>query len=125
MEKILIIDDEALIVKSTRYALEFFGYSPIESFNGEDGLLKAQTEHPDLVLLDVMMPLMDGWEVLRRLKDENSTKNIPVIMFTAKEYYNGKQIANENGANDFLSKPFNPEDLHHLIKKNIQKASNL
>jgi len=121
MKKILIIDDEQLIVLSTRYALEFFGYAALESYNGEDGLRKASADHPDLILLDVMMPGMDGWEVLSKLKSSEVTKNIPVILFTAKEYYNGKQLANEKGAADFLAKPFDPDNLRQLIENNTKK----
>lgn len=122
MKKILIIDDEQLIVLSTRYALEYFGYTALESYNGEEGLLKANTDQPDLILLDIMMPGMDGWEVLSRLKESESTQRIPVILFTAKEYYNGKQLANEKGAADFLPKPFDPENLHQLIEDNTPKV---
>jgi two-component system alkaline phosphatase synthesis response regulator PhoP len=121
MKKILIIDDEPLIITSTKYALEYFGYTAVASLNGDEGLRKAPVEQPDLILLDVMMPGMDGWEVLARLKGSDNTRNIPVIMFTAKEYYNGRQLANEKGAADFLAKPFDPENLHRLIKANLEK----
>ena len=115
-EKVLIIDDEKLIVKSTGMALKYFGYDTLEAFAGESGIAMAQQGKPDLILLDIMMPGMDGWEVLQRLKEEETTRNIPVIIFTAKEYSNGPALAKSMGASDYIAKPFEPDILHKLIE---------
>ena len=116
-KKILLIDDERLIVQSTCMALKFFGYEALGALNGESGLADAAAKKPDLILLDIMMPGMDGWEVLKKLKENEATKNIPVVIFTAKEYFNGRDMAKQKGAQDLLAKPFEPEDLIKTIKK--------
>lgn len=116
-KKILLIDDERLIVQSTCMALKFFGYEAFGAMNGESGLADAQAKKPDLILLDIMMPGIDGWEVLKKLKENGATKNIPVIILTAKEYFNGSAMAKQNGAQDLIAKPFEPEELNETIKK--------
>jgi DNA-binding response OmpR family regulator len=118
-KKVLIIDDERLIVKSTGMALKYFGYDTLEAFTGESGFAMAQRDRPDIILLDIMMPGMDGWEVLSRLSQEETTKGIPVIIFTAKEYSNGSALARSKGASDYIAKPFEPEALHKLIVLNL------
>jgi CheY-like chemotaxis protein len=118
-KKVLIIDDERLIVKSTGMALKFFGYAVLEAMSGESGIALAQRDTPDLILLDIMMPGMDGWEVLSRLGQEEATKKIPVIIFTAKEYSNGPALAKSKGAVDYIAKPFEPELLRKLIEHHL------
>src|SRR3990172_3324636 len=103
--KILIIDDEPLIVKSTCLALSIYGFEAKGFHDGPSGIAAAAAEQPNLILLDIMMPGMDGWEVLKRLKEESATREIPVVIFTAKEYYNGKTLASSKGAADFIAKP--------------------
>jgi CheY-like chemotaxis protein len=115
--KVLIVDDEKLLVKSTCMALGYFDYEATGALDGKEGLQKAESLRPDIILLDIMMPAMDGWEVLKKLKGNEATKNIPVIMFTAKEYSNGKKLAQSSGAVDFIAKPFELEELAELIKK--------
>lgn len=113
---ILIVDDEELITKSTAMALDFFNYKVYYELNGQKGIDRANEIMPDAILLDIMMPGMDGWEVLKRLKDDEGTKNIPVIIFTAKEYSNAKLIARSKGAFNFIAKPFEPEELDFVLK---------
>lgn len=120
-KKVLIIDDERLIVKSTGMALKFFGFSSLEAQSGEIGLALAERDRPDLILLDIMMPGMDGWEVLARLKDGETTRDIPVIIFTAKEYANGPALALSKGASGYIAKPFEPDALRRLILRHLEK----
>jgi DNA-binding response OmpR family regulator len=115
-KKILIIDDEKLIVKATSLVIRLGGYQVSSAFNGEEGLKIAAEVMPDLILLDIMMPGMDGWQVLEKLKAEPVLSNIPVIIFTAKEHIKGKQKSLEAGAIDFISKPFEPDDLMQTIR---------
>ena len=113
--KVLIIDDEKLLVKSTCMALAHFGFDVKGALSGEEGLKAALEFAPDVVLLDIMMPGMDGWQVLEKLKQSEATRRIPVLIFTAREYSNGKALALEKGAMDFIAKPFEPEELRAII----------
>ena len=88
---VLIIEDEKLIIVSTQMVLEAAGFRVESATNGEDGIAKARSLTPDLVLLDIMMPGIDGWETLTRLKRDTGTANIPVIIFTAREHTRGHQ----------------------------------
>lgn len=121
--KILVIDDEKLLVKSTCMALTFYGFETKGVLDGEDGVKSAVDYKPDVILLDIMMPGMDGWQVLSALKAEEHTKAIPVIMFTAKEYSNGTTLAQSKGAVDYIAKPFEPDDMVETINKYCKKNS--
>ena len=117
--KVLIIDDEKLLVKSMSLSLKYKGFEVYEAGDGLQGLEVAEGCHPDIILLDVMMPGIDGWETLQRLKDNLTTKGIPVIMFTAREYSNGPALAREKGAIDLITKPIDPKYLASILIKNI------
>jgi DNA-binding response OmpR family regulator len=117
--KVLVIDDEKLLVKSTCMALSFYGFEAKGALDGEEGLSAAAQFAPKVILLDIMMPGMDGWQVLSRLRAEETTKNIPVIIFTAKEHSNGTSLARSKGAVDYISKPFEPEELVAVLNKYI------
>ncbi|MCB9876386.1 MAG: response regulator [Planctomycetes bacterium] len=120
---VLIIEDEKLIIVSTQMVLEAAGFRVESATNGEDGINKARTDSPDLILLDIMMPGIDGWETLTRLKREQATSNIPVVIFTAREHSRGHQKSAEMGAADYFRKPFEPDELIELVEKHIgQKA---
>jgi two-component system KDP operon response regulator KdpE len=121
--KILLIDDEPLLVKSTCMALKYRGFETRGALGGEKGLAEAEVFEPDIVLLDIMMPGMDGWEVLRRLKSGERTRDIAVIMFTAKEYSDGAAVARERGADGFIAKPFEVEDLCDRIRE-VEESDN-
>jgi len=95
---VLIIEDEKLIIVSTQMVLEAAGFRVESATNGEDGIAKAKSLSPDLVLLDIMMPGIDGWETLTRLKRDASTSRIPVIVFTAREHSRGHQRSSDLGA---------------------------
>jgi DNA-binding response OmpR family regulator len=120
---VLIIEDEKLIIVSTQMVLEAAGFRVESATNGEDGIAKAKSLAPDLVLLDIMMPGIDGWETLTRLKRDAATSNIPVIIFTAREHARGHQKSAEMGAADYFRKPFEPDELIELVEKHVtQKA---
>ena len=115
--KILVCDDERHIVRLIQVNLERQGYSVVTAFDGKEGLEKVRSEKPNLVVLDVMMPYMDGFEVLQNLKKNPSTRDIPVIMLTAKaqdaDVFRGWQ----SGVDCYLTKPFNPMELLTFVKR--------
>lgn len=116
---VLIIEDEKLIIVSTQMVLEAAGFRVESATNGEDGIAKARSLTPDLILLDIMMPGIDGWETLTRLKRDAETANIPVIIFTAREHARGHQKSSEMGAADYFRKPFEPDELIELVEKHV------
>ena len=125
--KILIVDDEKLILISTRIVLESVGYGVLTAASGEEALSTARDERPGLILLDIMMPGIDGWETLSRLKEEQATKDIPVIIFTAREHSRGRHLAREMGAADYFQKPFEPDELiatveEYLVAENVEAS---
>ncbi len=115
--KILAVDDEKHIVKLVQVNLERQGYEVITANDGREALQKVEEENPDLLVLDVMMPYMDGFEVLQNLRRNPSTRDIPVIMLTAKaqdvDVYKGWQ----SGVDCYLTKPFNPMELISFVKR--------
>jgi DNA-binding response OmpR family regulator len=116
---VLIIEDEKLIIVSTQMVLEAAGFRVESAMNGEDGIARARDARPDLILLDIMMPGIDGWETLTRLKRDQATAGIPVIIFTAREHSRGHQKSTEMGAADYFRKPFEPDELIDLVEKHI------
>jgi two-component system, OmpR family, alkaline phosphatase synthesis response regulator PhoP len=121
-EKILIVDDEKDIVKMLSYNLKKEGYRTIEANDGEDALDLAWREHPDLIILDLMLPGIDGLEVCKQLKKEVETSRIPVIMLTAKTQETDKIVGLELGADDYVSKPFSLKELIARIKAVLRRA---
>ena len=115
-EKILIIDDDLDTLRLVGLMLQKEGYQIVAAHNGKQGLLKAQEETPDLVLLDVMMPEMDGYEVARRLRQNPETAGAPILMFTAKAQLDDKVTGFDAGADDYLTKPTHPTELHAHVK---------
>jgi len=113
-KKILIVDDEMDLVETVRFPLEVEGYHVLVSYNGEDALDQARKENPDLILLDLMLPKLDGYEVCRRLKCDDRCKHIPILMLTAKFQEKDKALGMETGANEYITKPF---DIRDLLKK--------
>lgn len=116
-KKILAVDDEKHIVRLIQVNLERAGYQVVTAFDGIEALKKVQEENPDLVVLDVMMPQMDGFETLKNLKANPQTRDIPVIMLTAKaqdaDVFRGWQ----SGVDCYLTKPFNPLELLTFVKR--------
>jgi CheY-like chemotaxis protein len=123
-KKVLVIDDEKLLVKSTCMALGHYGYEAKGVFDGMHGLQSAREDKPDVILLDIMMPGMDGWQVLESLKQTIGTQNIPVIIFTAREYADGKEMASQKGAADYVAKPFELADLAAVLDKQVALFQN-
>jgi len=115
-KKILVIDDEKLIVEVTRVLLESSGYEVVSALDGREGFQLALEEKPDLVLLDLMMPVLDGWETLELMRSDETTAGTPVIIFTAKEMASPDRVAREKGADDYIAKPYEIEDLLAKIK---------
>jgi len=118
--KILIIDDEKTIVDILKYNLLKDGYAVYEAYDGEEGIKKAKEYNPDLILLDVMLPKMDGFSVLRTLRQEMS---IPILMLTAKEEEVDKVLGLELGADDYITKPFSMRELMARIKANLRRIA--
>jgi len=113
----LIVDDEKLILISTRIVLESVGFDVLTADSGEAAIATAKSKKPGLILLDIMMPGIDGWETLSRLKEDPETKEIPVIIFTAREHSRGRQLAREMGAADYFQKPFEPDELISIVEE--------
>lgn len=122
-EKILIVEDEKDIVKMLEYNLKKEGFRVMDARDGEDALDLAAREHPDLILLDLMLPGMDGLEVCKTLKKESKTGLIPIIMLTAKSQESDKIIGLELGADDYIIKPFSPRELIARIKAVLRRVN--
>jgi CheY-like chemotaxis protein/MinD-like ATPase involved in chromosome partitioning or flagellar assembly len=122
-EKILIIDDDVDTLRLVGLMLQRQGYQIVAANNGEQGLAHADAEAPDLILLDVMMPQMDGYEVARRLRANPETANIPILMFTAKTQLDDKVTGFEAGADDYLTKPTHPTELQAHVKALLSRSS--
>ncbi len=121
-EKVLIIDDDLDTLRLVGLMLQRQGYQISAASNGEQGLTKALEEKPDIILLDVMMPDMDGYEVTRRLRKNPTTKTTPILMFTAKTQLDDKVTGFEVGADDYLTKPTHPSELQAHIKALLARS---
>jgi len=117
--KILVVDDEVKNVKLMEALLVPRGYTVVKAYNGEEALQQVQWQRPDLILLDVMMPVMDGFDVCRRLKDDAETCLIPVVIMTALDQMDDRIKGIEAGADDFLTKPVNRDELLARIRTSL------
>jgi DNA-binding response OmpR family regulator len=115
-KKILVVDDQIDLVKTLQFALELEQYQVLVSYNGEDALNQARRENPDLILLDIMLPKLDGYKVCRFLKFDEHYKHIPILMMTAKSQEKDKLIGKETGADEYITKPFDMDELMGKIK---------
>jgi len=122
-EKILIIDDDVDTLKLVGLMLQKQSYQIVAANNGLQGLEQAETENPDLILLDVMMPGMDGYEVAKRLRANPLTASTPILMFTAKTQLDDKVTGFEAGADDYLTKPTHPSELNAHVKALLARTS--
>jgi DNA-binding response OmpR family regulator len=122
MARVLVIDDEAPIRLLCRVNLEAEKFDVLEAEDGASGLETARSEHPDLILLDVMMPGMDGWEVLERLLDDPATGKIPIVFLTARAELRDRARGLELGGVDYVTKPFNPVELAPLIRGVLERV---
>lgn len=121
-QKILAVDDEADILNLLRHNLTAAGFDFLEAVHGPEALEKAKAAAPDLIILDVMLPDMDGNEVLRRLKADPDTERIPVVMLTAKGEEIDRVLGLEFGADDYIVKPFSPRELVLRIRAVLRKG---
>ncbi|MCC6613548.1 MAG: response regulator [Anaerolineae bacterium] len=122
-ERILVVDDDLDSLKLIGLMLQRNGYEVSAANTGSQALTKAMAEHPDLIILDVMMPDMNGYEVCRRLRLNVDTKTIPIIMFTAKTLIDDKVAGFEAGADDYLTKPTHPAELASRVKAILQRTA--
>lgn len=114
---VLVCDDERHIVRLIQVNLERMGYHVVTAFDGREALEKLRSEKPVLVMLDVMMPYVDGYEVLRSIRKNPETARLPVIMLTVKAQEGDETKGLEQGADMYMTKPFNPQDLRRFLEQ--------
>jgi CheY-like chemotaxis protein len=115
--KVLIVDDEMHVIKIMQFKLKNEGYKVLSALNGQDAIEIAKEEIPDVILLDIMMPEMDGYKVYEILQEDDKTKDIPVIMVTAKTQEEDKLKAEKLGIEDYIFKPFSLQSVIDAIKR--------
>lgn len=123
MSRILIVDDDEEILELVRNRLENHGYETVTAIDGGEALRKARTQKPDMIVLDVSMPVISGYEVCARLKSDEATRHIPVLILTGHIRYTDKKIAEHCGADGYLPKPYSSEMLLDEIAKNLYNTS--
>jgi DNA-binding response OmpR family regulator len=121
-KKILVIDDHPQVVELIRMRLESAGYEVEAAYDGHEGLKKAQSLRPDLIILDIMLPKMNGFKVCRLLKFDRRYRDIPIVMLTSRAKVSDKEIGEKTGADEYLFKPYNPQKLLELVRKYTEKA---
>lgn len=119
-QRVLIVDDEPDIVQSIKFNLELENIECVEAYDGEEALLKAKMEYPDLIVLDIMLPKINGYEVCRLLKLDENCENIPIIMLTARTDETDKSMGEATGADEYVRKPFVMDELVTMIKKYLK-----
>lgn len=122
-EKILVVDDEPHILELVKFNLEASGFKVFDAPDGQKAIELAQTANPDLILLDLMLPGIDGLEVCRILRQQKTTREIPIIMLTAKSEEIDKVLGLEIGADDYITKPFSPRELTARVKAVLRRSS--
>ena len=120
-KKILVVDDEVDLVETVRFPLEMKGFDVLVSYDGEDALSQARKEKPDLIILDLMLPKLDGYKVCRLLKFDERYKHIPILMLTAKTQEKDKILGMETGADEYITKPFEMDYLMEKVKAYLNK----
>jgi two-component system alkaline phosphatase synthesis response regulator PhoP len=121
--KILIVEDDRDIVEMVEYNLREEGYVTVSALNGEDGFRLAGSEQPNLIILDIMLPVIDGFEVCRALKSDDKTSQIPIIILSAKSQETDKVVGLELGADDYVTKPFSPRELIARIRAIMRRGA--
>lgn len=119
MKKILVVDDEKKIIEIIQAYLERDGYQVITAFDGKTGLTLALNQQPDLIVLDLMLPEISGWDVCRMIRKES---DIPIIMLTARDEVTDKIVGLEMGADDYVTKPFDPKELVSRVRAVLRRA---
>jgi DNA-binding response OmpR family regulator len=120
--RILIVDDEPDLLSVLRFALEAAGFDVIEASDGELGLDLARTERPDLIVLDLMLPRMDGYKVCRALKFDQRYRHLPIFILSARSGETDRRLAMDLGADDFITKPYAVQDLVGRIRARLQPS---
>jgi two-component system alkaline phosphatase synthesis response regulator PhoP len=123
-KKILVIEDDPATSRLVDYSLRHEGFEVTTSSNGLEGIRKARTEAPDLVILDVMLPGMDGFEICHRLKADPATVRLPILMFSAKAQEIDRDTGIKVGADDYLTKPSPPAEIVNRVRKLLAKKEN-
>ena len=121
---ILIVDDEKQLVSLVKLHMEMAGYEVLSAKDGEEALEIVRKESPDLIILDLMIPKIDGWEVCRRIRAESKVGNIPIIMLSARTETEDKLKGYECGTDDYVTKPFSPRELVARVKRVLARAEN-
>ena len=122
--KILVVDDEKELVKLVTFNLSIAGYDILSAKNGIEALEISEQENPDLIILDIMLPRIDGWEVCRRLRQNPHTTNIPIIMLSALSEVDDKLKGFDLGIDDYVTKPFSPRELVVRVKRVLARSEN-
>ena len=120
-KKILLVEDEKVLMETVTLRLEDNGYEVISAYDGFKGLEKAKKEKPDLIILDLMLPKMDGYKVCGLLKADTRYNKIPIIMFTARAQESDKKMGKEVGADAYITKPFEPQALLEKIRQLLKE----
>jgi two-component system alkaline phosphatase synthesis response regulator PhoP len=120
--KILVVDDEIYIVHILDFSLGMEGYEVVTALDGEQALERVASEKPDLIVLDIMMPKLDGYEVCRAVKSNPATKSVPVILLSAKGRNVDQKMGFDVGADDYITKPFSPRKLVERINQLLGQA---
>lgn len=120
-KRILVVDDEVDLVETVRFSFELEGYDVLIAYDGEEALNQARKENPDLILLDLMLPKLDGYKICRLLKFDERYKHIPILMLTAKTQEKDKATGMETGANEYITKPFDMDELMKKVKGYLNK----
>jgi DNA-binding response OmpR family regulator len=123
MTRVLVIDDEPDVLLLCRLNLEHAGHEVLQALSGELGLALAREQHPDVVILDLMMPMMDGYAVLAALKEDERTRDVPVVVLTAKVRLEDRIRSWQDGASEFVTKPFQPELLLNTLDEVVAMSS--
>jgi two-component system alkaline phosphatase synthesis response regulator PhoP len=116
-KKILVADDEPYVLRSIEYTLARAGYLVVTAVDGEEAFNKVQVENPDLVFLDIQMPRMDGNEVCKKLRQDPTRKDLPIIVITAKGQESERLFSLECGASDYITKPYSPRKMLERVKE--------
>jgi len=120
-KRVLIVDDEPDIVESVKFSLELENIECLEAYDGEEALLKAKKEKPDLIILDIMLPKLNGYKIARLLKFDREYKDIPIIMLTARTQEKDVKLGEETGADKYITKPFDMDMLVNTVQEYLKE----
>jgi len=124
-KKILIVDDEKNLIALVALHMQMAGYEPVFAVDGEEALAMAEQERPDLIILDLMLPKLDGWSVCQRIRGRHDLKDIPIIMLTARSEIEDKLKGFELGADDYVTKPFSPKELAARVSRVLARREDV